>query len=518
MKPVDVKVSKETVDGKKETNITISFPLFGYVVRRIFIFLPTLFAISLITFILISAAPGDPAETMLNLNSGGEGQVSNKLATDKSYQDLRIKLGLDLPVFYLSPGSLASCDTLNHISKAEQRETLERMIYNYGNWKLIELYYSNLCAFELAVLRTPKDSTIANSLIELRNSVGKLYLQADAKDINDQLLKCNMLIKGSPSLAGLNAPLTAVQSSIDFVSTHTSTWKRFIPIIHWNGTHNQYHLWLFGNAKWFGTETDPTKTRGFIRGDFGISFFSKRPVSSVIWDGLWITMLISVFIILIDYLIAIPLGVFSAVKKGTRFDSVTSTTLFILYSLPVFWIGTMAIFFLCGGDYLNIFPGFGLGDTTIKDDGFFVRAGDLAYHLILPLIVASYSGLAFLSRQMRGGMLSVLRQDFIRTAYAKGLDQKNVIWRHALRNSLLPIITIFANVFPALIGGSLILEFLFTIPGLGQITYNAVIQKDYPMILTNTMFAAILTLFGYLVADILYAIADPRISYSSNKK
>jgi peptide/nickel transport system permease protein len=518
MKAVDIEVSKETEGKNKKITINISFPLFGYIVRRIFIFLPTLFAISLLTFILISAAPGDPAETMLNRSGeGGEGQASDKLATDKSYQDLRASLGLDMPVFYLSPGSLASCDTLGHIAKQEQRETLDRMIYEYGNWNLIEKYYSDLCAFELAVLNTPKDSASAGALIEIRNNVGRLYLQADASVISGLLDNSKDQIKSSPALAGLSAPLSRVRASIDQVATHTAVWRRYIPVIHWNGTQNQYHRWLFGNAKWFGTETDPTKTKGFIRGDFGISYFSKRPVSSVLWDGLWITMLISICIILIEYLISIPLGVFSAVSKGSRFDSVASTSLFILYSLPSFWIGTMAIFFLCGGDYLNIFPPFGIGDTTLED-GFWVRAGDLSYHLILPLIVGSYGGLAFLSRQMRGGMLSVLRQDFIRTAYAKGLDQNTVVWKHALRNSLLPIITIFANVFPALIGGSLILEFLFTIPGLGQITYAAVLQKDYPMILTNTMFAAILTLLGYLIADILYAVADPRISYSSTKK
>jgi peptide/nickel transport system permease protein len=516
MKPLQVKASKETKGDKKIFSISISFPLFGYVIRRILIFLPTLFAISLITFILISAAPGDPAEAMLNQNSG-EGQATDKLATVKSYQDLRIKLGLDMPVFYFSPGSLASCDTLGRIPLQEHRETLDRMIYNYGNWDLIQKYYGALTKMDFVVLHATKDSTTAKSLIELRNNIGKLFLQPDAKIISDILQKSDNLVKSTPALSELNGPLAETQAAIDMVATHTSTWKKLVPVLHWNGTANQYHRWLFGNAKWIGEETDPTKTRGFIRGDFGISFTTKRPVSSMIWDGLWITMLISICIILIEYLISIPLGVFSAVKKGSRFDSVTSTGLFILYSLPSFWIGTMAIFFLCGGDYLSIFPPFGIGDTTLED-GFWVRAGDLSYHLILPLIVGSYGGLAFLSRQMRGGMLSILRQDFIRTAYAKGLDQKKVVWKHALRNSLLPIITIFANVFPALIGGSLILEFLFTIPGLGQITYAAVLQKDYPMILTNTMFAAILTLFGYLIADILYAVVDPRISYSSSKK
>lgn len=517
MKPVEVKAGVEPVGNKKKFSLSVSFPLFGYILRRIFIFLPTLAAISLITFVLISAAPGDPAETMLNRNSGGEGQASDKLASDRSYQDLRIKLGLNLPVFYLSPGSMASCDTLNRIAKSDHRDMLDRMIYNYGDWPQIEQYYSSMSAFELAVLTAPKDSTTNPSLIELRNVVGKLYLQSDAKTINGLLDKCGALITAAPALAVLNNPLHKVQASMADVVSHTNGWKKMVPVIHWNGTANQYHRWLFGDAKWFGEEEDPTKSRGFIRGDFGISFFSKRPVSSIIWDGLWITMLISVCIILIEYLVAIPLGVVSAVKKDTRFDSVTTTTLFILYSLPSFWIGTLAIFFLCGGDYLSIFPPFGIGDTTMED-GFLVRMGDLAYHLVLPLIVASYGGLAFLSRQMRGGMLSVLRQDYIRTAYSKGLDPNKVVWKHAFRNSLLPIITIFANVFPALIGGSIILEFLFTIPGLGQITYAAVIQKDYPMILTNTMFAAILTLFGYLIADILYAVADPRISYSSSKK
>ena len=406
---------------------------------------------------------------------------------------------------------------MGRIAKAEHRETLSRMLYTYGDWQYIEQYYSRMNTYELAVLTAPRDSATAALLIELRNNVGKLYLQADAAHIHELLSSSAGLVKSSPALAALSSPLSAVESAMTDITSHATPWKKYIPTIQWNGTHNQYHRWLFGEAKWLGTEEDPTLGRGFIRGDFGISFFSKRPVSSILWDGLWITMLISVCIILIEYLLAIPLGVISAVKKDTRFDSITTTILFILYSLPSFWIGTMAIFFLCGGDYLDIFPPFGIGDTTL-DDGFLVRAGDLAYHLVLPLIVASYGGLAFLSRQMRGGMLSVLRQDYIRTAYAKGLDPGHVVWKHAFRNSLLPIITIFANIFPALIGGSIILEFLFTIPGLGQITYAAVIQKDYPMILTNTMFAAMLTLLGYLVADILYAVADPRISYSSNKK
>lgn len=513
MKPVEVKTaSGKTESGKKFFMAKVSFPLFGYILKRIFIFIPTLFIISLLTFVLISAAPGDPAETMLN-RSSGEGQASDKLATERSYRELRHKLGLDLPIFYFSPSNLAQSDTLIRIPTKNHRETLDRFVYDYGNWPQIETYYHQLKSLEIQVIATPKDSTNANALIELRNTVAKLFIHHEEDVLAGLFTDLKKYASSAPNLNSIKSQAETTELAYNQIKTQQTTWKRFVPIIQWNGTQNQYHRWLFGEAKWFEEETDPTKGKGFIRGDFGVSFFSKRPVKSVIWDGLWITMLISFLVIIIEYIISIPLGISLAVRKDSTYDSGMTVALFITYSLPVFWIGTMAIFFLCSPDYIEIFPPFGLGDAT-WEDGFFYKLGDLAYHLTLPLIIASYASFAYLSRQMRGSMLTVLGQDYIRTARAKGLPDNKVIWKHAFRNSLLPIITIFASFFPALIGGSIILEFLFTIPGLGQITYAAVIQKDYPMILTNTMFAAILTLVGYLVSDVLYAVVDPRISYS----
>lgn len=493
--------------------LRVSFPLLSYALKRVVIFLPTLFIISLLTFILISSAPGDPAETMLNRNSGGEGMATDKLATDQAYQELKHRLGLDLPVFYISFGSLASCDTINKISKKDHRENLERFIYQYGNWSRIEHYYRQINSFELAILSVKRDSTNADPLINLRNTISRFYINHSDPVVSSFFKDLDTTIASVPALSILNGPLDDLKKSYSDMKTTQTSWKRFVPVVSWNGSANQYHRWLFGEAAWLGEEPDFTKSRGFLRGDFGVSYFSKRPVGSIIWDGLRWTFLISILSIIIQYIISIPIGVYSAVNKDTRTDSAITTTLFVLYSLPSFWIGTLLIFFLGGGDYLDIFPPFGLGDAD-SSDPFWVRFSDLAYHLILPLFCYTYGSFAYLSRQMRGGMLSVLRQDFIRTANAKGLPKRTVVWKHAFRNSLLPIITIFAYVFPALIGGSIIIEYLFTIPGLGSITYQAVVQKDYPMVLTTTMFAAILTLVGYLVADILYAAVDPRISYS----
>ena len=155
---------------------------------------------------------------------------------------------------------------------------------------------------------------------------------------------------------------------------------------------------------------------------------------------------------------------------------------------------------------------FGVGEVA-ADAGFWETLRVRSYHLFLPLLCWTYPSLAFLSRQMRGGMLTVLRQDFIRTARAKGLEEKKIIWKHAFRNSLLPIITLFAGVFPRMISGSIAIEVIFSIPGMGSTMLSAIDAKDFPLVFTIVMFSAILTIIGYLIADILYAVVDPRITY-----
>jgi peptide/nickel transport system permease protein len=187
----------------------------------------------------------------------------------------------------------------------------------------------------------------------------------------------------------------------------------------------------------------------------------------------------------------------------------------MLYSMPSFWVATMLIMFLGGGDYFDWFPGYGVGEWDTSAS-LLSNIGNRAYHLVLPLVCMTYGSLAFLSRQMRGAVISSLTQDYIRTARAKGLEEKIVVWKHALKNSLLPIITLFANIFPLAISGSIALELIFNINGMGKVAVEAIFARNYPMVYTIVMFSAILTLLGNLVADILYAVVDPRISYSKS--
>jgi peptide/nickel transport system permease protein len=225
-----------------------------------------------------------------------------------------------------------------------------------------------------------------------------------------------------------------------------------------------------------------------------------------------VTVPLSLTSVLLSYLIALPLGILSAVRRGSVVDKVTTLFLFFLYSLPTFWAGLMLIL-LFGATGLDWFPVLGLHDKDADTFSRWQYMLDTMWHAVLPIVCLTYGGLAYLSRQMRVGMLEVVQQDFIRTARAKGLSEKVVIFKHTLRNSLIPVVTVFASILPILIGGSLIVEQIFTIPGMGLYAFQGLVQRDYNVVMATATVSAFMTLIGYLISDITYAIVDPRIAY-----
>ena len=211
------------------------------------------------------------------------------------------------------------------------------------------------------------------------------------------------------------------------------------------------------------------------------------------------------------FLLSIPLGVWAAVKRGQRTDRIISLGTFMLFSLPAFWVGTMLLVFFTSGAYgMDYFPGPGLGPVSATAP-WWKQIGQAAPHLMLPILCIAYPALAFISRQMRGSMATALSQDFVRTARAKGMSERVVIWRHAFRNALFPIITMVASIFPGAIAGSLVIELIFNIPGMGPALFTAILQKDWAIVLSVLMLSSVLTMVGMLVADILYAAVDPRV-------
>ena len=247
----------------------------------------------------------------------------------------------------------------------------------------------------------------------------------------------------------------------------------------------------------------------FILFDFGNSFKDMRPAREKILERLPATILLNVLSLFFICLISIPLGIYCAVKKDSFADKSVTIILFILYSVPSFWLALM--FMILFGINLGWLPISGLYSFNFENMNIFEKLFDISKHLILPVSVSVLVSLASLSRYARSGMLDVLKQDYIKTAYAKGLSEKQVVFRHALKNTLLPMITIIGLSIPGLIGGSFIFETIFSYPGIGRLGYEAVMARDYPVVMGIATLTAILTLLGNIIADILYTYADPRI-------
>ncbi|MDR3604851.1 MAG: ABC transporter permease [Syntrophaceae bacterium] len=247
--------------------------------------------------------------------------------------------------------------------------------------------------------------------------------------------------------------------------------------------------------------------------DFGRSFApDNRPVIDKIAERIPITLLINILSMALIFSVAIPIGVMSAVKQDSMFDRVSSLIVFIGFAIPTFWLALlMMILFGVKLDWLPISGFRSLNYSHLSSVG---RILDIGKHLIMPIFVSAFGGLAGMSRYMRSNMLEVIRQDYITTARAKGLDERTVIFKHAFRNALLPVITILGLSVPGLIGGSVIFETIFAIPGMGQLFYQSVMMRDYPTIMGILVIGAALTLVGNLLADLLYSWADPRIRVS----
>jgi len=247
--------------------------------------------------------------------------------------------------------------------------------------------------------------------------------------------------------------------------------------------------------------------------DFGNSYKDQRPVRDKIWETLPITLQLNILSLLLVYLISIPIGVYSATHQYSWKDNIVTIILFILYSLPSFWVAMLLMFFFGGGKFLDWFPVYGLNSVGADQWPWYRWLLDRLWYLVLPVTCLTYGSLAGLSRYARAGMIDVIRQDFIRTARAYGFSEKIVVYKYAMRNSLIPIITLLGTLLPALIGGSVIVESIFSIPGMGKLSFEAILSRDYPLVMGILSISALLTLVGLIISDLMYAVTDPRIKF-----
>ena len=467
----------------------------GYLLKRVLLFIPTVIVISLLAFALSKSAPGDPVE--LRSSTGGATVATDIRQADRLYAETARLMGLDKPAFYCALTSAAYPDTLHRILRRDHRQNLRRLTGAYGNWPAIQRYYQSIAAAEDALLNAGPQGGFG-----IHRPLRDLYVQHEERPIRARLdTIAAVLQRDSVAMAVVGGSMAELRQRYEQMRSTPTRSLLYVPAFYWQGFDNQYHHWF----------------TGFLRGDFGKSYQDGRPVSRKVSDALKWTLWLNIIAVLLSFGLAIPIGVWSAQRAGGRFDRGATVALFMLYSLPVFWVATLLQVFFTTPQYgMDWFPTAGLSalPATVSWGSRFM---DQAAHMFLPIVCLTYGSLAFVSRQMRGGMLQVLDQDYIRTARAKGLPEGRVIWKHAFRNAVFPIITLIGSVFPAVLAGSVVIEVIFAIPGMGKLTVDAIFARDWPVVFAVLMMASVLTIVGLLVADILYAWADPRVRFGGNR-
>ncbi|WP_029689353.1 ABC transporter permease [Thermoanaerobacter sp. A7A] len=247
---------------------------------------------------------------------------------------------------------------------------------------------------------------------------------------------------------------------------------------------------------------------GVLKGDLGDSLLFKKPVIQVINDFIWNSFILGVAIMFFEWLIASIVGIYSAVRQYSVFDTIATLLVFILYSLPSFFLGLVMLKVFAVD--LKWFPLGGMITTGSNYTGW-AHIVDVAKHMVLPVATLTLISVGGLSRYFRANMLEVIKQDYIRTARAKGLKERTVIFKHALRNALLPLITLFTLELPSLFAGAMITERIFNWPGIGKVVLEGIYIRDYPLFLGYTMLITVLTILANILADVLYGVADPRV-------
>ncbi|MBT6145099.1 MAG: ABC transporter permease [Gemmatimonadetes bacterium] len=375
-----------------------------YVVQRLLLAIPTMLGITLVSFLIMHLAPGDPVDLFLGGAAGGEGlSTDQRDQLEKTRQQLRHQLGLDRPLH-------------------EQ----------YGSW------------------------------------LSRLVLSVEPLGDAER----QMVEEG-------------------------------------------------GDANYRGSGLEVVRLGGWriTTLDFGLSFKDQQPVIRRIVERLPVTIEIGLISLMAAYLIGVPLGMLLAIRQNTLVDRIGTAISFMLWSMPSFWVGMLLIIFLCNREFLHWFPASGIVSIDADDSwGWWRLFTDHLHHMALPIVASTYASFAAISRYMRTSMLENIRLDYVRTARAKGLAEHLVIIRHVLRNSLIPIITLMAGLFPALMAGSVFVETIFTLPGLGLLSFQSVISRDYPMVMAILTISSALSLLGILAADVMLKVADPRIDFGSKER
>ncbi|MBM76757.1 MAG: hypothetical protein CMK59_15220 [Proteobacteria bacterium] len=483
--------------------------MFIYIIKRVLLIIPTFLAISLMVFAIVNFAPGNPGARQIGSDGG---QQANTGEQRESYRIFKEQFNLDKPVLlntrYDLKSEVLEDVMLNVLNKdgtvppgerIEAQETLE----NWGRYAvpgLIDI-----------LLNSPDKSLQALASQRLTINARKRLLGEFRADLTPEQKAENKIIANETTSfrnkyfidGDFEDPKSSPEAEVK------EFWKNWYEINkadwEYSGSDKMGILFLDTRfAKYWGN---------LAKLNFGVSHIDKRPVLKKVLSKLKYSLSLALPSVFFAYLISLPLGIWSAVNQDTTADRFVTVILFMLYSLPSFFVGVVLLNFFTIGDPLSWFPTAGYESLDTSEMTTLGKIKDVLWHIFLPLICFTYGSLAALSRYARTGLLEIIRADFIRTARAKGLPEGVVIIKHAARNGMIPIITLMATLLPVLLGGSVIIEVIFGIPGMGRLGFEAIMTRDYNVVMAILLISSLLTLIGMLLSDLLYALIDPRITF-----
>jgi peptide/nickel transport system permease protein len=525
-----------------------------FLIRRLAALIPSVIGISLVTFVLVNLSMTN-VETISGAGGGGTAALGRETA-----EELGRVYGLHLPLFFNPSIEDVRTRTEADLALLEDESTRGRAVRSLARTGGAALPYlvpaladldgesrsAALDALDIIAPRIGVDRALevapdrAAFWTRFWDVYGSDFTPVRAARLvrrlirrNDQLalselrrldtfcLSQLMAALGEDLPASAQARLVDLACELsgreDDLDLDGSSTEREIVISRWQEWWNQrYDMYTSfdGIDRVTGAITETRYFRWLGRMvtlDFGVSVRDGRPVRSKLAELLPVTVLLSFLALLAAYSIAIPLGMTSAVRRDGVFDRATTVILFVLYSLPAFWVAMLLLRYLGSSGHLDLFPPQGLSTPGSEGWPWWRRVGDTAHHLVLPVMTLSFVSMAMLARYQRVGMLRVIERDFMRTARAKGLGRVRAIVRHGLRNGVIPVVTMLGLQLPYLVSGSVVVERIFGIPGMGLETFEAIRTGDHAWLTAVVTVTAVLTVFGVVLSDVIYALVDPRI-------
>lgn len=450
----------------------------NYLLRRLAYLPVSLLLLSGLCFLIANAAPGDPVRARVAV-AGSRSGSQDPLSYEISYRRAAASLGYNLPAFYFAVTNAAIPDTLHRIVNVERRRTVKALAQRYGNWPQVQDYYR-------AVLQLAFYDPAAPA--ELVAGARKLLVREEADYIARQT-------------GGMQGPAARPLLVAYRKMLAGATPQRLLyPRLYWYGLDNRYHRYL----------------AALLRGEFGESYADRRTVSAKIAVTIPPTLLLNGLALLLVYGISIPLGMYMAYYRGSRFDRWATVLTFLAFGIPGFWVATLLANFLTTPAFgLDWFPSMGFGRIP-EGTAFLTALRIRGAHLFLPVLCLTYPSLAYVARHLRSAAIKELRMPYVVTARMKGLPGTRVLWKHVFRNAAFPLVTLLGGLLPALLAGSVLIEQIFNLPGMGQLLYSSAIARDWPVVTALILINGLLTILGLVIADVSYALIDPRVRLGKN--